>query len=176
MSSSTPEFPADLREKERRLLGFIEGHVHDAKEAADAAKKEQERLGDKLMLASGGSIALLATWHLSQATAVSTSDIVGPIVLLAVSFVISAAGLWSRIHANLRLSQHVLALASDLDRMKREADAQFQQGTIGKVPSPTPSALPPFPERWISALDVLLIVGFALFLAGVTWAGFNVLD
>ncbi len=165
----------DVRASEAKLHGYIEAHIADAQKAVDAAQREQERLADKLMLSSGAAAALLVTWRLTQSLQVAAADVVGPVVLLSLSFVLTAFGLWSRTIANLGISRSKLGFAMDLERMKREADQQFQQGLIGKVPAPAPGKPPPFPEKWTSTLDIILPAAFAAFVSGIAWAGFSLL-
>ncbi len=165
----------DVRASETKLLSHIEDNVAEAAKAVESAQREQERLADKLMLSSGAAAALLMTWRLTKSSQVSAADVLGSITLLSLSFILTAFGLWSRTIANLGVSRSKLALAQDLDRMKREVDEQFRQGLIGKVPAPTFGEHPPYPEKWTSTLDVLLPVAFAIFVCGIGWAGISLL-
>lgn len=175
MNQSENIDPEKLEKLESILLDHIRDQEKLARTSLEAAIHDQNQLVGKLLAASGAGLALLATLVASSGSALMKSDAVAPAICLGLAMAVAAVALWSRIRSNLLLSRHYLALAADLDRMKREADDQFRRGTIGKDPPPTPSELPPFPEKWISLLDYLLIAGFGLFALGIGWLAWNVI-
>ena len=165
---------SSIEKSEERLHATFAQYMREGERAMSMALEMQRAFAERLMLASGAALGVLGTLIATDSSWLQPKEFLVPVLFFVASILASGVGVWLRSIAFLKNADVLSQQGAALGWMKANLEEQVRTGTIGKVPPPTKPEVSKFPERLMSALDILVVISGGCFALGLVWASMSI--